>query len=282
MFFTSEYILAMFSGIAQIAYEKKIPLFVYGENGESEYGGSSAPEYNKLDTEGVIARVRSDRALFKEPHKWHEYGIPKEQLVAYQEPDEPEKVYRIFLADYIPWNNNQHVHYVLNVIGGFTLSDKRTVGTYTHGFGVDDSIDEIYLWLTWPKFGYGRSTKYAAKDIREGKLTRKRAIELVKFYDGEFPWYVFDLVLKTLDITENEFWNMVQRHIGDEDNIAREREEALKQGIPPERIPIKIPAWEKIGNNTWRHANPIHGEERILEIPLPRPDNLEPVTEVVY
>jgi N-acetyl sugar amidotransferase len=266
------FLYGVFSGAARVAAEKKVPLFLYGENGETEYGGSEDGLYMKLDTKGVHARIQSDRAKFKTPEEWVAYEIPLRQLTPFLEPppEQIQNVRRIFMADYLPWNNNHHLHVALNVIGGFTLSETRTCGTYTHGSGIDDYLDEIYLWLTWPKFGYGRSTKYAAKDIREGKLTRERAKELIRLYDGEFPWHMFEMMLELLDMTESDFWAVVERHIGDEQNIQREWEEV---GNP--HLPKKVQAWEKIGPYRWRHLNPIHGGERILELPLKRPSQSE-------
>ncbi|MCX5908500.1 MAG: hypothetical protein NTY64_15280, partial [Deltaproteobacteria bacterium] len=149
------FLYGVFSGVPRVALEKKIPLFMYGENGETEYGGSEEGVYLKLDTPGVHARIRSDRMKFKLPDEWDSYGVSKEQLWPYREPPEEQirHLRRLFMADYLPWNNNHHLHVALNVIGGFTLSEQRTCGTYTHGSGIDDHLDEIYLWFTWPKFG---------------------------------------------------------------------------------------------------------------------------------
>ena len=262
------FLLALFSGIARIANEKKIPLFLYGENGETEYGGSSEPKFNKLDTQGVIARVASDRGDFIAPDKWADaYGLHPVDTLCYTEPTSNDGFFtdRIFMADYVPWNNNHHLHVALNVIVGFTLSDKRTCGTYTHGSGLDDMLDEIYLWMTWPKFGYGRATKYASKDIREGKLSSKKAIELIRLYDGEFPLHVFDEVLNTLKISEEIFWQIVERHVGDEQNIKSEIKD--KKLDASHTRPV---AWEKIGDRRWRLIRSVHGEERILELPMKR------------
>ena len=274
------WIQGIFSGVTQVAVEKKIPLMFYGENGEAEYGGSTKGKASQSieSSEGVKLRVKSSRPNWKDPENWHEYGIPKNKLIPYIEPNDDEKkkvgVRRLFLGDYVPWNNNHNLHVALNIVGGFNLLDRRTVGTYTHGTSIDDDIDEIYLWLIWPKFGFHRASKSASPDIREGKLTRERAVELVRMYDGEFPWYIFDKVLEYLQMTEGEFWDVIKRFIGDKDNIKREEEEAIKRGIPKEDIPNRIPAWIKIGKNKWKHAGTVHGEERILEIPLKRPNEL--------
>ena len=268
------WIQGIYSGVTQIAVEKNIPLLLYGENGEAEYGGTT--QSKSLSREGVELRVRSNRPNWKEPKYWHEYGVPKNSLTPYIDPDKEEfervGIRRVFLGDYVPWNGNQNLYVALNVIGGFNMLERRTIGTYTHGSSIDDDIDEIYLWFLWVKFGFGRASKSASPDIREGKITREKAIELVRLYDGEFPWYVFDNILEYMDMTEDEFWEVTKKFVGDKENLEREREEARKAGIPEDMLPNRIPAWEKIGEGKWKHSGTIHGEERILEIPMKRPN----------
>jgi N-acetyl sugar amidotransferase len=273
------WIQGIYSVATHVAIEKGIPLIIYGENGEAEYGGASDSEAGKsLDQGGIELRVRSDRHNWKDPANWHQYEIDKKHLIPYIIPLQTEqdmaKIKRMFLGDYIPWNNNRNLFYALNVIGGFNLLERRTVGTYTHGASIDDDIDELYLWFLWVKFGFGRASKSAAPDIREGKLRRDRAIELVRMYDGEFPWYIYDKLLEYMEISEEEFWNTIKKFVGDKDNIEREKQEALNMGIQEKDIPKRIPAWQKIGENKWKHVGTIHGEERTLEIPMKRPDKI--------
>jgi hypothetical protein len=59
-------------------------------------------------------------------------------------------------------------------------------------------------YLKFIKFGYGRATDHACKDVRAGLMTRARAIELVNHYDPIKPrdlqrW------LKYVGMTEDEF-----------------------------------------------------------------------------
>jgi N-acetyl sugar amidotransferase len=275
------WIQGIFSSVTKVAVEKNIPLIFYGEDGEAEYGGTTENNRGNFTESGIRLRVRSSRPNWKNPENWDQYGFSKKDLIPYISPsdEEVEKVgiKRMFLGSFIPWNNNQNLHYAMNVIGGFTVLDRRTTGTYTHGISIDDYIDDIYLWFLWPKFGFARATKSASPDIREGKLTRDKAIELIRKYDGEFPWYCFDKVLEYLDMSEDEFWGVVRNFMGDKDNIEREKEQAIDSGMSQGDIPNRIPAWIKIGENRWKHAGTIHGEERILELPLKRPDKIDMV-----
>jgi len=68
---------------------------------------------------------------------------------------------------------------------------------------------------------------------------------------------------------EDDFWQVVRNHIGDEENIERDWQ-ALGRPNEPKR-PV---AWEKTGDDRWRLLATTHGEERLLELPLQRPDTL--------
>jgi hypothetical protein len=59
--------------------------------------------------------------------------------------------------------------------------------------------------LKFIKFGYGRATDHASKDIRAGLMSRDVAIEMVRKYDhvvSDDLYYWLDYV----DMSENEFW----------------------------------------------------------------------------
>lgn len=257
----------MFSHIARICTQRRIPLMLLGENGDKEYAGSSDESFTKLDNKGVHSRIQSDKRGFLRPHQWTEWGFSREEISIYQEPSDGElraaNVQRIFLSDYVPWSNNHHMHVALNVVGGFMMREERSPGTYTFGYSIDDDLYDLYIWLTYPKFGFCRTIKYTSKDIQEGKISREEGIRMVRDYDGEFPWRAFDRFCARTGITENQFWDVVERFVGDEENLRRES--ALHE------TPMKIPAWKKIGPRKWRKRATLDALETILELPIPRP-----------
>jgi len=59
------------------------------------------------------------------------------------------------------------------------------------------------------KFGLGRATSDAAHEIRDGHINRNEAIALVNRYDGEFPYKELEIFLDYIDLTEEEFWEVV-------------------------------------------------------------------------
>lgn len=51
----------------------------------------------------------------------------------------------------------------------------------------------------------------AAHEIREHRITREQGVELVKKYDGEFPKKYFKEFLEYATMTEDEFWEVVEK-----------------------------------------------------------------------
>lgn len=61
------------------------------------------------------------------------------------------------------------------------------------------------------KFGLGRASYDAAQEIRNGKITREEGVSLVRKFDQEFPAKYFGEFLEYIDLTESEFWEVVDR-----------------------------------------------------------------------
>ena len=63
--------------------------------------------------------------------------------------------------------------------------------------------------MTYIKFGIGRATYDSAQEVRNGKITRDEAINLVKKFDGEFPERYLKEFCEYIDISENQFYKIV-------------------------------------------------------------------------
>ena len=62
------------------------------------------------------------------------------------------------------------------------------------------------------KFGFGRALRDASRLIRNNHLERDKGLEYVKAYDGEFPDTEFQTVLEFLDLSSEEFHQIVDKH----------------------------------------------------------------------
>ena len=95
------------------------------------------------------------------------------------------------------------------VANGFIPNPERTEGTYSKYASLDDKFDGFHYFMRYIKFGLGRCMEDAAHEIRDGHLSRDEGIALMDRFEGEFPAKYFDEFIDYLDISETEFWKIV-------------------------------------------------------------------------
>ena len=188
----------------QISVKYEIPLIMYGENGEVEYGG---------DMKNALKPTREiqdhDKHYFsgKPPEFWAELGVSLSDLAPFMAPKfaDIEKVgTEIHFMSYYKYWDPQENYYYCHENTGFTANSERSEGTYSKYASLDDEIDGFHYYLSYIKFGLGRATSDAAHEIRDGKITREEGIALVKRFDHEKPAKYFAEFLEFCSITELE------------------------------------------------------------------------------
>ncbi len=181
--------LGIFTVPVRIAVQLKIPLIIWGENSQLEYGGPKAARMvNVLSRRwleefgGLLGNRVEDMAELE--------GITNSDLISYTYPSEEELkkagVIGVFLGYYFKWDARRQVDIIKQY--GFSVKEDGPVeGTYTNYENLDDNLVAIHDYLKFVKFGFGRATDHACLDIRNGRITREEGVELVKKYDGKVP-----------------------------------------------------------------------------------------------
>ena len=194
----------------QMALKHNVPLIMYGENGEVEYGGSmkNAFKPNRDWRTDHTDHYFSGLA----PEDLTNYGIDSNDLAPYMAPsnDALEKLGLDihFFGYYKKWIPQElYYHAVENT--GFKPRSSRNEGTYSKYASFDDQIDGFHYYLAFIKFGIARATADTAHEIRDGHITREEGINLVKRFDGEFPNEYFDVFLKYCDISADYFHEII-------------------------------------------------------------------------
>jgi N-acetyl sugar amidotransferase len=203
----------------RLAAKLGIPLIFYGEP-QAEYGNNIADALNLRPTmpPHFYSDVRDLDAIFLGGVSVREliarHGVDLRDLNNYM-PVTSEEVagagieYHYF-GYYKQWDP-QEVYYYAAERTGFEANPERTEGTYSKYASLDDRIDGFHYYTTFIKFGIGRATYDAAQEIRNGKISREEGVALVKRYDGEFPKKYFGEVLEYMGITEERFWECIDR-----------------------------------------------------------------------
>ena len=111
---------------------------------------------------------------------------------------------------YIKWHPQESYYYAVENTD-FYPNDERTEGSYSKYSSLDDKIDWLHYYTTYIKFGIGRATYDSAQEIRNGDITRDEGIALVKRFDGEFPKQYLKDCLEYMDITEQQFYDTIEK-----------------------------------------------------------------------
>jgi len=199
--------IGIFTVPVQIAVKYKIPLIVWGENPQMEYGGpESARSSQYLDQEWNEKHggYFLDKFRVEEMVK---YGIELKNLKPYLYPSDEEirkvGVTGIFLGHYLKWDAKKQVEVVKKL--GFNVNDEPNEGTYTNYENLDTKYVALHDYFKFLKFGFGRTTDHASIDIRNKRLTREEGLKLVKHYEGKIPTKNLDDFLSDLELTKEEF-----------------------------------------------------------------------------
>jgi N-acetyl sugar amidotransferase len=176
----------------QIAVKYKIPLVMYGENGELEYGGS-LKNYNKptldLTEQDYILEKFAPSSKPTSPQHWTG-DIDKSELILYLPPPLEDLknvgVEEHYFSYYENWKPELHYEVAKKYLG-YKPNPTRSEGTYTDFASLDDKTDGFHYYMMFIKFGIGRATSDAAHQIRDGIITRDQGVDLVRQYDGEYP-----------------------------------------------------------------------------------------------
>lgn len=192
-----------------VAVQNNVSLIMYGENGEVEYGGDMK---NAFSPTREIADHDKHYFSGMPPEFWEQHGVSKADLKPFMGPSYEkivENKTEIHFFGYYKFWDPQECYYYSRENTGFTPNTERSEGTYSKYASLDDRIDGFHYYLAYIKFGIGRTTSDAAHEIRDGKIDREEGMALIKRYDGEFPQKYFQTFLEYCDITEEEFWEVI-------------------------------------------------------------------------
>lgn len=166
----------------RVALQFKIPLVLLGENSAFEYGGDANVAANAQMTsawfEKFAANSGQDSQFIAK-----KYAIPREQLVNYEFPTEIENssTKAVFASHYFHWDSEENLK--ISQAYGFQSLPHAHEGTYRTYVGIDEKINRVHQYFKVLKFGYGRASDHACEDIRNGRITREEAKDLVREHD---------------------------------------------------------------------------------------------------
>lgn len=193
----------LYSVPVKMAIQYEIPLIIWAENPQFEYGNSG--DVKNANEQKNIAGLWG-----RPPSHWSSETIGKQDLLSFEHPTSNDinaaGVKAVYLSDYIRWDSRKTAEFA--VAHGLEIrkpDELKGTGGYWDFEQLDDETPVIGHYLKYLKFGYGRATDQACRDIRLGYITREQGLELAKQYDGCINPDYIERFCKYIDITRKEF-----------------------------------------------------------------------------
>lgn len=190
----------------QIAVKHNIPLLFWGE---------PSAEYTAYYGYGDVEEV--DERRF---HRFVNLGITAEDmagflgnkvtirdLLPYQYPSlaslRGARVRSVCLGSYIPWDVRKNYEIIYRELGWLGDQVEGVPPNYPYE-KIEYQLQGARDYLKFIKRGYARTTHLASIDIRNGRMTREAAAQLIMQYEGKRPASL-DYLLPILGISEAEW-----------------------------------------------------------------------------
>lgn len=208
--------VGIFTIPVRAAVQYNVPLLVWGENSQNEYGGPAAAAGNNvldrrwLEEFGGLLGLRVSDLIGLE-------SITAKDLIPYTYPTDDELrrvgVTGLFLGYYLPWDG--YANALIAQASGFETLAHTVEGSVVNYENVDNHQTGIHDYFKFLKFGFGRATDIACLHLRRDRITRQDAQDMVRRHDGKFPWTYLDKpieeILAPLDLSVEDFVKICDR-----------------------------------------------------------------------
>jgi len=208
--------LSIFVVPVQVAAAYQIPLIIWGENPQNEYGGPGASQNTPVLNREWLERFGGLLGMGPEDFVGRE-GIERKDIIPFIYPSEYEielaNVHGLFLGYYLPWDGMTNA--MFSQANGLTTFSKAVEGSLVGYENLDNYQTGIHDYFAYLKYGFGRTTAQACLQIRRGRLSRDDAWEIVKQRDGAYPHSCLgkslEDTLSDIGMTKPEFDNICDK-----------------------------------------------------------------------
>ena len=196
----------------QMAVKLKIPLIIWG----AHQGIDQVGMFSHLDEVEMTRKYRKEHDLmgYEAEDLIDEFdNVTEQDITQFKYPDDKEiervGVRGIYLNNYLRWDSRaQHE----KMIKKYNFQTKLQTRTFDNYNDVDCwNYSDLHDYIKFLKHGYSKVFDHACREIRLRKMTRQKAIELVKEHMTQKPKNI-KLFFEWLGVTESGFNYLIDQH----------------------------------------------------------------------
>lgn len=241
----------------QVALKYDVPLIFWGEP-SSEYSSFySYDEEEEVDERrfNLVANlgINAEDMLGMLDDTISDFPVTARDLKPFMYPPADElrrkKVRSVPLGSYIPWDVKRQVDIIKAELGWRGEEVEGVPPEYDYE-KIECFMQGVRDYIKFLKRGYGRTTHLVSIDIRNGRMDRATAADLVRKYDGVRP-AALDPFLEFLGIDEQRFMDIVEPHVVSP-HVMPSCEECQK--CKPNKLVPDFDKWPRITGDPARDA----------------------------
>ncbi len=208
--------VAIFTIPVRVAVKYEVPLIVWGENAQNEYGGPATAAQDKVLTRRWLEEFGGLLGL-RTTDLSSQADIEPKHLIAYTYPTDEELsrvgVTGIYLGHFLPWDGMENARIAQEY--GFIPYGEPVEGSIENYENLDNFQTGIHDYFKFLKYGFARATDQACLQIRRGRMAREEGQRLVRERDGRFPWSYLgkplEEILAPIEVSLDEFTRICDR-----------------------------------------------------------------------
>lgn len=199
----------------KVAIEKKIPLIIYGENPQENYGGPIGSDQAKIMSRRWVSEFGGFLGLRPQDligiedltaNAMADYLPPKESDVA------QARIEAHFLGQYFEWDGARNAEIAIK---NGMKTRRPSFENWWDYENLDNALHGIHDYFGWLKYGYGRGCAQISVDIRKEVVTRDFAMDWVvndHCYPQRYMGVSLDEMLDHIGMTRANFNAIARRY----------------------------------------------------------------------
>jgi N-acetyl sugar amidotransferase len=195
----------------QVATKLDIPLIVWGVNGWLDQVGMFS-HHDRIEMTKKVRKEHALRGFDAESLIGESDKISKKDLQAFTYPSdeqlESSRVRGLYVGNYVLWDAQKQIQRMIEKYGYETNEQERTFNRYESIYCANNA--SVHDYIKYLKYGYGKVSDHAARDIRLKRISKEEGYEYICKYLSVKPQSLTTF-LDWLEMDEETFMSIINR-----------------------------------------------------------------------
>jgi N-acetyl sugar amidotransferase len=206
----------------KIAEKFNIKIVMWGEEGESMYGGNNKYKNTMFADSNLfklkLNNISIDKFISNRKSKKLYYWstLSKHEIKKYA------KIKKCHWSYFEKWDETKHLSFAKKNCG-LEYDKSRQDNSINNHSHTDQIMFPLHMYLAYLKFGFGRATTDTSIDIRHRRISRKKAIKIVKKFDGIMPKSYISDYCNYFKMTKKNFFKTIHKFINKDIFIVKKK-----------------------------------------------------------